>query len=90
MNTPQADDPLANELKCLLSTRGSNKHDHAIIGITACIAAGIVTRKDIMDTLSRISLNPKHVVITLNSETGSDPVRHRWQCDEDGNYRNLN
>jgi hypothetical protein len=88
-NSPDSNDPIANELKDLFSTCGSNKHDHAIVGITACIEAGIVTRRGIMDTLSRAGLSPKHVVITLNGETGSDPVRHRWQHDEDGVYRNL-
>ena len=90
MNLPQADDPFVTELKGLLSECGINKNDHAIIGITHCIAGGIITRKHIMDTLSRVGLNPKHVVMTLNSETGSNPSRHRWQRDETGVYRNLN
>jgi hypothetical protein len=45
--------------------------------ITACICAAIVTSKGIMDMLSRGGLDPKHVVITLNSETGRKPYRHR-------------
>ena len=89
-NLQQTDELIANELKSLLLECGTNKRDHAIIGIIECINAGVVTRRAIVDTLSLAGLNPKHVHIVLKGGTGSDPARHRWQRDEAGVYRNLN
>ena len=90
MNPPQTDDLFVAELTGLLSECGTNKHDLGTVGITACSDGGIVTRKAIIDTLASAGLNPKHVPIVLAKDTGSDPLRHRWQRDEAGVYRNLN
>lgn len=66
-----------------------NNHDRLIILIQACIADDVRTLGAIIGVLRRLGFDYSHIAVTLKQGNGSDPVRHWWQCDEAGNYRNL-
>lgn len=68
---------------------GVNKHERAIVLITAAIEEGVNTRIRIGKVLEHIGLDRAHVMIILNEGTGSDPNRHRWSRDENGAYSLL-
>lgn len=74
----------------LIASGVSNKHDHVIVGIEACIWSGIRTGPKIIQTLSRVGLSSSHIAIILHTEAGSDPARHRWERDNGGYYTTHN
>ena len=76
------------ELKASLP-RGVNKHEQAIVLITAAIEEGVNTRLRIGKVLECIGLDRAHVMIILNEGAGTDPNRHRWSRDENGIYYPL-
>lgn len=68
---------------------GSNKHDVAIVLITACIQEGVDTGPRIIATLKHLSFNPRHIAILLKKGTGRDRDAHRWSRAEDGTLHVL-
>lgn len=80
---------LFRQLRRLMAACGAktNKHDLAIVLITACIEGGLDTRPRLIGALRQLGLDPRHAAIVLNNETGDDPRRHRWHRDIDGGYR---
>ena len=68
---------------------GPNKHARVSALACACIDAGINTRLHIIEVLSLLGFNPRHVAITLNENTGTNPERFQWTRDETGAYRNT-
>lgn len=83
--------PMFRRLRALKASlpNGVNKHDRAIILISACIDEGVNTRSRIGKVLAHIGLDRAHVMIVLNGDTGSDPNRQRWSRDERGVYSLL-
>lgn len=75
-------------LRWLKRTLGEkpNKHDLAIMLVSACILEGLDRRSRIVGALRTIGLDQAHIVLTLKHGTGSDPVRHRWELDHEGRY----
>jgi hypothetical protein len=67
----------------------SNKHQLATVLIIACIDTGWTTRGQIVQALTALDLDRRHINIILNAETGNVPERHRWRLDADGRYRLL-
>ena len=58
-------------------------HSH-IAAITALIYEGIRTRTDIVRIMKMLDFNHRHVAITLERNTGRDPVGNHWWADADG------
>lgn len=77
---------LFSRLRNLIDQSGANKHDRAIVAISACIMEGIDTGPRIIDTLEQLGFKGSHVGITLNRETGINPERSRWSRDAEGRY----
>lgn len=69
---------------------GTNRHDQAIVAITACIEEGLNTRAGIIAEMRQLGFDPRHVAITLNGGSGVDPRSHRWRRDAAGQYALLN
>ncbi|WP_156457483.1 hypothetical protein [Altererythrobacter sp. Root672] len=86
---PTGPDGLYDRLRKLLRDCGPNKHDQAIVLITACVEEGITQGRDIVRTLQALGLNAQHVGKTLSDGTGNQPERHRWRKDAAGCYVNL-
>lgn len=63
-----------------------SKPDIAIILITACLVFGFDTRARIVGALRHLGCDYRHVVITLKTETGNNPLLHRWKLDPEGHY----
>lgn len=63
-----------------------NRHELAIVLITAFIDYGINTGRRIIKAMETLGFHPSHVAIVLKTGTGSDPTQYRWQRDEDGVY----
>lgn len=78
-----------NQLRVLLIECGKNKHDRAIVLIQALIENDINTRKRIRGAAVHLGMDPAHVIIILNRHEGTDPERHYWKIDEEGNYNLL-
>lgn len=66
-----------------------SKRDQVLVLIEACIGDGIITRREIIDTIGSLGYDRIHAVITLNDHAGLDPQRHRWCRDENGHYSLL-
>ncbi len=81
-------DPHAS-LRRMLDVCGSNQNDRAIAFIEACISDGVNTRAEIIALGKQLELNPAHLAIVLNHETGDLSSRHRWRRDEHGLYSLL-
>ncbi len=64
-----------------------NKHDLAVMLISACILEGLNRRGRIVGALRILGFKPAHIVMTLNHGTGLDPTQHRWDLDQEGRYR---
>ncbi|WP_093454673.1 hypothetical protein [Sphingomonas sp. YR710] len=77
-----------DDLRLLKAACGSkaNKHDVAIVLISACIEFGFDTWLQIRGALARLDFNERHVAIVLAKEAGSNPSLHRWWRDEEGRY----
>ena len=78
-------------LRALLKSLGpeSNKHDRALVLISACIAEGIDTRPRILGALHLLGFNRGHGAILLREGTGTSPDAHRWRKAADGRYKTL-
>ena len=76
----------ACELRKLFLNCGTNKHEHVIVGIKACIEHGLVRGRDIIQLLKLTGLNSKHVGLILTQDCGPSPERHHWWRDADGHY----
>ena len=63
-----------------------NKHDLAIVLITACISEGVNTGPKIIGVLTHLGFNNKHVAMILKAEAGTNPELHRWRKTQDGHY----
>ena len=63
----------------------ANKHDVAMIMISACLRVGIDVRNRIISELSRLGLNPAHIAIMLDKNTGSSADLYHWKL-VDGRY----
>jgi hypothetical protein len=74
----------ALKAECLRHTK--NKHDLAIILISACIEEGFTRGNRITGTLKHLGLNRQHAGKTLADGTGDDPDRHYWRKDSAGHY----
>lgn len=81
-------DPHAS-LRRLLDVCGSNQNDRAIVFIEACISDGVNTKPEIIALGKQLGLNPAHLAIVLNHETGNSSGRHRWRRDDQGIYSLL-
>lgn len=68
---------------------GSNKHDLAIVLISACLDEGVNTKTSIIGVLTAVGFNPKHVAIVLKNETGNNPASSRWRIDDEGRHSLL-
>jgi hypothetical protein len=77
-------------LRELLDSCGPNKNDRAVVLISACIGDGVATKGEIIGTGMRLGLNPRHIAAILDRDTGDNPERYRWRCDEGGTYSLLN
>lgn len=88
-NTSDEQDPFIEELRQLFLTCGTNKHHHAIVGITVCIERGVTLGPDIVRWLGLAGLNTKNVGRMLAERKGSNPALHDWWRDDDGHYRLL-
>lgn len=78
-------DPHA-DLRRLIDGSGSNKHDRAIVFISAAIGEGVTTGPAIIALGGELGLNPRHIAIVLHQEAGDDVERHRWRRGADGTY----
>lgn len=76
-------------LRRLLNVCGSNQNDRAIVFIEACISDGVNTRAEIIALGKQLGLNPAHLAIVFNHETGNSSGWHRWRRDEHGLYSLL-
>lgn len=65
---------------------GVNKHEAAIVLISACIEEGIRTGGGIVGALVTLGFNNKHVAMMLKEATGTSPEMHRWSRDQEGRY----
>ena len=88
--TNSDDDSIAlfNRLRGLKAACGPriNKHDLAIVLISACIDEGLDTRPRIVGALRSLGLDYRHVAITLKQGTGVSPTLHRWHRDAEGRH----
>lgn len=69
--------------------KNANIHDRARLSIGICIENGIVTTGAIIGVLMKLDFSNRHAAAILTGSTGTDPVRHFWTRDENGQYRNL-
>lgn len=76
-------------LRRLIEGSGTNKHDRAIVFISAAIGQGVTAGPAIIALGAKLGLNPKHVAIVLHQEAGANVERHRWRRDADGDYSML-
>lgn len=65
---------------------GTNKNDQVIALISACIAEGKVTRKEIIGIAVHFGFDRKHVVLFLEYGIGSDPDSGHWRRNQDGSF----
>lgn len=65
----------------------SNRHDRAIILIKECLAEGIDRGTDIIQTLTDLGFDQRHVGKLISDGCGPKPERHHWQKMPDGRYR---
>lgn len=77
---------LFERLRVLDRSSDPNKHDRAIILITALIGEGINMREQIIAVLTQLGFSRGHIAIVLAKASGSNPAVHRWQRDADGRY----
>lgn len=77
------------DLRELLDDSGPNKHDQAIVIITACLAERVNTSRAIFAVTTELGFNQRHVSIVLHGHLGTDPRRHRWSKGDDGRYHLL-
>ena len=78
-----------DDLRKLLEECAPNKHERAIVAISALIGQGIDTSERIMPILHRLGFKAQHAGIVLSGHTGVDPVRHYWRRDDAGTYALL-
>jgi hypothetical protein len=84
---PSGTNALFERLRQLKAACGPNKHDLAIVLVSACILEGLDTRARIVGALRKLGLNYRHVAIILEDGTGDNPQQHRWQRDTEDRYR---
>ena len=82
------DDSILEKLRELDAVCGSDKNDSVIVLTYACIDEHINTGSGIINMLTRLGYNPRHIRIILHHNTGSNPSRYRWTRDETGAYWN--
>lgn len=80
---------LHERLRRLLETCGTNKHDRAIVFITAAIEEGVNTGPAIIALAGKVGLNLRHVGMILHQEAGDNVELHRWRRGADGAYSLL-
>ena len=86
---PRPEDAFVESLRALQrACQYCNKHDQAIVLISACIDAGYDTHGRILGALHALGWNLRHAAIVLIKSAGSNPAIHRWQRDDHGVYRN--
>lgn len=74
-------------LKRLLASAAGNKHHQAVILIEALLSDGPLQGQNIVARAAALGLSRQHVGIILRHDAGPNPERHRWDRDDDGNYR---
>lgn len=67
----------------------ANQHELVAVLVSATIDTGIVSGADIVSILSARGHNAQHVGIILRHHTGNNPQRHRWNRNEQGEYRTI-
>ena len=83
------DDSILEKLRELDAVCGFNKNDSVIVLACACIDEKINTGSGIINMLTRLGYNRRHVGAILHHNTGSNPNRFRWTRDETGAYCNT-
>lgn len=76
-------------LRRLIDGSGPNKHDRAIVFISAAIGQGVTTGPALIALGAELGLNPRHVAIVLHQEAGENSDRHWWRRGADGTYSLL-
>jgi hypothetical protein len=67
----------------------SNRHELAIVLISACITEGLDRGPRITGALQALGFNKQHIGMVLRQETGDNLARHHWQRVPGGRYRLL-
>lgn len=80
-------DDLLVRLRSLKEQCGPNLHDGVIITIKACILEGVDEGPQIVETLTNVGFNRRHVGLTLASNAGAFAERHHWYRSNNGRYR---
>ena len=64
----------------------TDKNDRVTTLISACIAEGKVTQKEIIGIAVHFGFHAYHVVKTLDQGIGYDPASGHWRRNKDGSF----
>lgn len=78
-----------DDVRRLIERCGTNKHDRAIVFISAVIGEGVTSGPDIIALGGKFGLNRSHVAMILHKEAGANIERHRWCRGSDSTYSLL-